>query len=317
MNSRRTVILLIAIVVSAVSALGLSRYVQGLEDDVYGDAALGSAYIVKSQIPKGTPSEQAVGQGLIELTEVPVEFIPASAIVDPNAELNNLVAVVDLPQGSMLVAGNFVAPNVLSTGITDRLEERGMVTVTFPIDQVAGVAGFVQPGDFVNMLVVRPLGFADKEDEVISTEQTDGATTQGGGTTQGDLPDLEQFYENDVPETADQSLYLENVRYFYQKAEVLAVGQSLPLDLGETAAEGEEAAAAATGGVITLAVPPEVVQQVLAVGTENLYLSLVPASYEPEALEPMDITELLYPAEDEARLTPYFAEEAEEDAPSQ
>lgn len=308
MNSRRTVILLIAIVVSAVSALGLSRYVQGLENDVYGDAALGNAWIVQSQIPKGTPSEQAVGQGLIELTEVPVEFIPSTAIVDPNAELNNLVAVVDLPAGSMLVSGNFVAPNVLSTGITDRLEERGMVTVTFPIDQVAGVAGFVQPGDFVNMLVVRPLAFAGEGEEVDPEE--------GGGTDNGDLPDLEEFYENPIPESAELSLYTDNVRYFYQKAEVLAVGQSLPLDLGETAAEGE-AAAAATGGVITLAVPPEVVQHVLAVGTQNLYLSLVPASYEPEALLPMDITELLYPAEDETRLTPYFAEEADEDAPSQ
>lgn len=302
MNSRRTVILLIAIVVSAVSALGLSRYVRGLEDDVYGDAALGEVWIVQSQIPKGTPAEQAIGQGLIELTQVPVEFIPSTAIVDPNAELNNLVAVIDLPAASMLVAGNFVAPNVLSTGITDRLEERDMVTVTFPIDQVAGVAGFIQPGDFVNMLVVRPLAFA-AADEDANPEET------GGGTDDGDLPDLEQYYANEIPASAEQSLYLENARYFYQKAEVLAVGQSLPLDLGETSnTEGP----AATGGVITLAVPPEVVQQVLAVGTENLYLSLVPASYEPEALLPMDITELLYPAEDEARLTPYFAEDASE-----
>lgn len=302
MNSRRTVILLIAIVVSAVSALGLSRYVRGLEDDVYGDAALGQAWIVQSQIPKGTPAEQAVGQGLIELTEVPVEFIPSTAIKDPNAELNNLVAVVDLPAASMLVAGNFVAPNVLSTGITDRLEERGMVTVTFPIDQVAGVAGFVQPGDFVNMLVLRPLAF-EGADEDPTAEET------GGGTNDGDLPDLDEYYANPIPASAEQSLYLENARYFYQKAEVLAVGQSLPLDLGETA-ESNEGDAAASGGVITLAVPPEVVQQVLAVGTQNLYLSLVPASYEPEALLPMDITELLYPAEDEARLTPYFAVEA-------
>jgi len=259
---------------------------------------------VQSQIPKGTPAEQAVGQGLIELTELPVEFIPATAIVDPNAELNNLVAIVDLPAGSMLVAGNFVAPNVLSTGITDRLEERGMVTVTFPIDQVAGVAGFVQPGDFVNMLVVRPLAFGQEEDEEVNPEE--GGT---GGADGGDLPDLEEYYSNPIPASVEQSLYIENARYFYQKAEVLAVGQSLPLDLGETAEEQ----AAATGGVITLAVPPEVVQQVLAVGTENLYLSLVPASYEPEPLLPMDITELLYPAEDAARLTPYFAEEAQEE----
>ena len=31
----------------------------------------------------------------------------------------------------------------------------------------------------------------------------------------------------------------------------------------------------------------------------------------------MDITELFYPAEDETRLTPYYGEEAADDAPSQ
>ena len=307
MNSRRTVILLIAIVVSAVSALGLSRYVQGLESDVYGDAVLDQAWVVQSQIPKGTPAEQAVAQGLVEQVEVPVEFIPSTAIKQPNTELNNLVAVVDLPAGSMLVAGNFVAPNVLSTGITDRLEERDMVTVTFPIDQVAGVAGFIQPGDFVNMLVVRPLGLGEEGEEDVDPEEI-----VNGGTSDGDIA-LEEFYENEVPASLEDSLYVENARYFYQKAEVLAVGNSLPLDLGETAAEET---AAATGGVITLAVPPDVVQHVIAVGFENLYLSLVPPTYEPEPLLPMDITELFYPAEDD-RLTPYYGEEAADDAPSQ
>ncbi len=314
MNSRRTVILIIAIVVSAVSALGLARYVQGVEDDVYDGAALGSVWVVQTEIPKGTPAEQAIGQGLISQTEVPVEFIPPTAIQDPGLELDNLVAVVDLPPASFLVAGNFVAPNVISTGITDRLEERGMHTVTFSIDDVGGVAGFVQPGDFVNILVLRDIAYAPEEEEGEEGDGETGGEDGGDATTNADgaggtIPQVDGLiYENELPTSAEEAGYLKSARYLYQKVEVLAVGDALPLDLGESASEDDETA---RSGLITLAVPPDGVQRILGVGLQNIYLSLIPPTYEPDPILPLDISELLYPGEDE-RLTPYYATEPEE-----
>ena len=321
MNSRRTVILIIAIVVSAASAFGLSKYVKGLEDDVFDGAALGQVWIVQSEIPKGTPAEQAIGQGLIAVSELPVEYIPSTSIQDPSVELNNLVAVVDLPKAAVLVSGNFVAPNVLNTGIIDRLEERGMHTVTFSVDQVAGAAYFIEPGDFVNILSNRPYGYTSASDEE-SSDDTGGTEgdTGSGDTGSGDpgLPDSADFnkpelaypepdggYAGPVPGSAEEATYLNQVRYVFQKAEVIAVGNALPLDLGES--EGTEEANQSTGGLITLAVPAEAVQVILAIGFENIYLSLVPPSYEPVPLPPLDFTEQLLPGEDEARLTPYYA----------
>lgn len=313
MNSRRTVILLIAIVVSAVSAFGLSQYIKGLEDDVYSGAALGQMWVVAIEIPKGTPAEQAIGQGMIVPRDLPVEFIPQTAIKNPGEELNNLVAVVDLPVAHNLVAGNFVAPNVVSTGITDRLEERDMVTLTFTVDQVAGAGGFIQPGDFVNLLAVRPYVWPEKEEEAAAGE--DGGGNLGGSTKDEGLPDFGfSFYVNPLPESAEESNYLNSARYVYQKAEVLAVGNALPLDLGES--EIDDPAAVLNTGLITLAVPPDAVQRVIAVGMENIYLSLVPPSYEPIPLLPIDISEWVFPGEDE-RLTPYFATEETEDAPAE
>jgi len=285
-NSRRTVILILAIVVGAVSAFGLSRYVQGLEDDVFDGAALGEVWVVQTEIPKGTPAQAAIGQQLIQKLELPLQVIPATAIKEPGEELNNLVAVINLPPGSVLVSGQFVAPSVVQTGIIDRLEQDEMHTVTFNVDQVAGAAYFIEPGDFINILLRRPLT---------------APPADGEGEGEGDGPQLEGEEAENSQET---ELYSYDARYIYQKAEVLAIGNALPLDLGESE---EEVPTAATGGLITLAVPPEAVQTIIAIGFENLYLSLVPPSYEPVPIPAIDTDPLLpLPGEDETRLTPYY-----------
>ena len=125
MNSRRTVILIVAVVVGAIAAFGLLNYVRNVEGSVYDNAAPEQIWVVRTPIPKGTPAEQAIDQNLIYQTEIPATFRPSTAIVDPQLELAGLVAVTDLPANAPLVTGNFVSTNVVNTGITDRLEEKG------------------------------------------------------------------------------------------------------------------------------------------------------------------------------------------------
>jgi pilus assembly protein CpaB len=277
-NSRRTVILLVAIVIGALAAFGLLNYVRGLEDSAYEGQQLLEVWVVTEPIPRGTPAEQVIATGLIAKSEVPVDFRPATAIQDPTSELTGLVAITDLPANAVLVTGNFVAPSVVATGVTDRLAEKGMVTLTFSLDQVRSAAYLLEPGDYVNILAELPLG--DEE-----------------GTADPAAPVA--FEES--------SQYSSDVRYLYQRVEVLAIDKALTADLGDAAAtEGDPAAAAAGNpGMITLAVPPEAVQRVLAIGLNNLYLSLVPSSFQPVAIPPLDLNEDLLPGEDATRLTPY------------
>ena len=47
-----------------------------------------------------------------------------------------------------------MTPNVVATGVTDRLEEKDMVTLTFTMGQVNAAAYLIEPGDFVNMLAM-------------------------------------------------------------------------------------------------------------------------------------------------------------------
>lgn len=289
MNSRRTIILLVAVLIAGLSFFGILNYVRGLEDSAYEGQELVEVWVVKEPIPRGTPAQQVIATQLIAKDEVPIEYKPATAIVDPSTELLGLVAVTDLPANSVLVQGNFVAPGVVATGVTDRLEERGMVTVTFSLDQVGAAAYLIEPGDFVNILTRISLKPAETEDDTVSAT-------------------------DDEYDRSEERLYLSDVRYVYQKVEVLAIDKSLTADLGQsTAAEDDPAAAAAAAanrGLITLAVPPEAVQRILAVGIENLYLSLVPPTYQPVELPPIEINEDLLPGEDVERLTPYGPPEA-------
>jgi Flp pilus assembly protein CpaB len=282
------VILIVALVVGAVAAFGLLNYVRNVEGSVYDNAEPEEVWVVRLPIPKGTTAEQVLDQNMIVQSEIPASFVPATSIVDPTTELAGLVAVADLPANAPLVTGNFVLPNIVNTGITDRLEEKGMVTMTFAVDQVRGVAYQVEPGDFVNILDVDPLVNGDEE----------------GAPAEEPVGDPAAAAELATLGVEDPATYEQLARYVYQRAEVLAIDRALTPDLGETTDETAQPAAR-NGGLITLAVTPEAVQMLLSVNPGDLYLSLVPPTYEPYPLPPLDYNQQVLPGEDAERLTPY------------
>ncbi len=288
MNSRRAIILIVAIALGIIATVGLLSYIGNVESAANEGEQVAEVWVVNQPIPKGTSAERVIAEGFISVQELPVSLRPSTAITDPQTELAGLVAITDLPPNAALVAGNFVSPAVVATGITDRLEEKGMVTVTFNVDNTRGAAYLMEPGDFVNVLrryAIEEVNPATEGEEAAP----DILVTEQGTDREGVL------------------LFDFDTRYVYQKAEILAIDKTLPADLGDTTtAEGEEAAAGpANAGLITLAVPPEVAQYLLSIGTSDLYLSLVPPSYQPEAIEALDLGESVLPGEDDTRLTPY------------
>lgn len=298
MNSRRTVILIVAVVAGAIAALGLMNYVRNVESSAGDAGAISQIWVVKAPIPKGTPAETAIDQQLIGQEDVAEGLVAPTAVIDPAVELAGLVAVVDLDVNMPLVSGFFASPSVVKTGVADRLEERGLVTVTFNVDQARGVGYLIEPGDHVNILAERPWStpFYEQEPPVDVTAE---ARAELGGV----------LSESNTTRPILTDVYTMNVRYVYQAAEVLAVGNSLVPDVGQNPAGAEEQAVQ-DRGLITLAVPPEAAQTILAVGRDNLYLSLVPVDYEPRAIQPQDPTRQVLPGEKTGTLTPYAEAEA-------
>ena len=145
------------------------------------------------------------------------------------------------------------------------------------MDQVHGVAGLVQPGDYVNILI-KPV--VPGLDDVTSGPSASTAENDGAGSV--------------------------GARYLYQKVEVLAVGKDALPQAGSatTTPDAAATAEAADSGLITLIVPTEAAQYIVSMDPATIYLVLVARDYKPVPLPPLTKTPAT-PGEDSAKVTPY------------
>jgi pilus assembly protein CpaB len=150
-SARRTVILIVAVVVAAIAAVITYGWLNGVQDRAYDDAKLVRVFKVTKDIEKGTAGEQAIQSEAIKYDKAPQEFSPATALTDVNV-IRGRVALTKLTAGQILVDGMFVDPRVAQVTAAQRIPA-GQVAVTISVDQVKGVAGLLVPGDKVDMLV--------------------------------------------------------------------------------------------------------------------------------------------------------------------
>lgn len=274
MSSRRTLILIAAVLVGAIAAYALFTYVGGIEDEANDNAERVTIFKIVQDIPKGTFGDEAFTQGLIEEDVIAKEYRPATAITDP-AQIDGLVAISDLPANQVVVSNQFVS-QAESLSTFSSLLKNNEVAISVSIDQVRGVAGLLVPGDFVNMMVV---GAAAAEAE-------------------GAPPPAEGQGSADVLTTP--------ARYLFQKVQILAIGQTRKLEPGETTATNADgtAVSSASSGLLTFALPALAAQQIASVEAGSFYLTLVPKDYQPTPLPALDINAPL-PGETADQLTPY------------
>jgi pilus assembly protein CpaB len=272
-SSRRTLILIAAVLVGAIAAYALYTYVGGIEDEANDNAERVKIFKIVQDIPKGTFGDEAFAQGLIEEDVIAKEYRPATAITTP-AQIDGLVAISDLPANQVVVSNQFVS-QAESLSTFSSLLKNNEVAITVSIDQVRGVAGLLVPGDFVNMLVT---GAAAAE------APTGGAAEGQGGA----------------------EVFTQPARYLFQKVQILAVGQTRKLEPGETAATNADgtAVSSSSSGMLTFALPALAAQQIASVEGGSFYLTLVPKDYQPAPLPPLDVNAPL-PGETADQLTPY------------
>jgi pilus assembly protein CpaB len=267
-SSRRTLILIAAIVLGAVAAFALFTYVGGIEDRANDQAERVEVFKIAQDIPKGTFGDEAFSQGLIVPSEIPREFRPANAITD-RAQIDGLVAISDLAANQVVVTEQFVS-QAESLSTFSGLLQNNQVAVTVRVDDVRGVAGLLVPGDFVNIL----------------------ANANNSGSGPGGDP-------------TGQDVYDKPARAVYQKVQVLAIDQNRKLEPGESVDVQTETVDGVAGQfLVTFAVPFDAAQRIASIDNPDLYLTLVPRDYQPEPLPPIDVDEVL-PGEAGERLTPY------------
>lgn len=151
MNSRRTLLIAVALVLAALAFIGNVYYLNTAQQRANEDATLVQVFVVKKQVAKGVPGEIAISQDLVGTGKIPQQFRPGSSVAKLD-DIKGKVAINDLSPGQVLVDGQFVDQSVAQVTNAQRVPA-GQVAVTISVDRIHGVAGLLLPGDKVNMLV--------------------------------------------------------------------------------------------------------------------------------------------------------------------
>jgi Flp pilus assembly protein CpaB len=297
-SSRRTLILVAAIAIGAIASFMVWQVVGGIEEKAYDDAERVQVFVVRNEVVKGTFGEEARTQKTVVEDEIPKKFYPPNAIrsltdIEGKQAINNLAA------NQIVTTDMFADPAVVKSSFADRLDkinDTQQVAMTVSVDPIHGVAGLLQPGDYVNILVT------DVCENPDGTKGTAGAEDTGDGADAAATDPDEEYCSKPI-------LFRKQNRILYQKVQILAIGKTPVPQAGEVAAASADGAAPVTvplsdTGMITLIVPVEAAQYISSV-SERLYLTLVGDDYVPDpSMGPIDPTRPL-PGEDPSKITPY------------
>ena len=268
MSSRRTLILIGAVVIGGLAAFLILSYVRGVENRSDEAGQLVEVVVVAGPIAKGTNANEAIDAKLLTMDKRRRDDLPANP-VRRFADIMGQVASLDLGGGEVVTTSMFV-PNTALNGSKSASLDKGNVAITISVDQAAGVAGLVQPGDSVNILAnYCSVGAA-------------GADPAAGGEGAGGCA----LTRNGVPAAGNGVQLGTPSSYLFQAVKVLAVGQSLgqPVAAAAPAAEGaapETTAPPQQSPLITVQLPPDEARLLASLRSADLYLTLNRPDYVP------------------------------------
>ena len=141
---RGTIFLAAAVVAGLVATFGIHRYVS-IKTRVV-EAPTRQVFIATADISPGT----ALSGTAVKAVTWPQAVIPPNC-ASSMREIENRVVKVPIPQGNPVLF-SMLAPVGTAAGLSGILDD-GKRALTVKVDEVAGVAGFVHPGDHVDVLM--------------------------------------------------------------------------------------------------------------------------------------------------------------------
>ena len=264
MSSRRTLILIGALLLGGLAAFLTLNYVRGVENRVSEDTELIEVVVAQAPVAEGTQASAAIADGSLAVAERARQDVPATA-VSRLADVEGEVAAIDLSGGEIVTSTMFAGIQDLTASRSASLDP-GNVAITVNVDSASVSGGLIQPGDRVNLLV-RFQRTATAAGDAEGGEGDTGETSLGVGD--GGVI---------IPKPAG---------YAFQAVKVFAVGTDAGTAVADESADGE-AEGGATENLstfLTLQMPPEDAALLASVRDAELFASLVPPDYEPRPIE--------------------------------
>ncbi|MGI9666024.1 MAG: Flp pilus assembly protein CpaB [Acidimicrobiia bacterium] len=324
---RRTLVLIIAVALAAISGFAIYQYLTGVEEDIRSDIAEVGVYRASEQIIAGTPGEDA--RPLIEGSTALREYVvfEGSSIIctgavgdnadgnpnevgcpdnpnDLNAVLDGKVATGPISVGQVITTESFADTRDLQQRLKDAIAP-GKVAISIPIDIAGASGGFIRPGDNVNILASASISPQDylgiiSNDELrnllieieVEAGAEEGAPDEGtDGATTTTLP-------GNLGSAIAGSYEL--TQTILQNVQVLAVGE-------DTRPAPLESGLIPVAGVVVFEVTPQEAEQIeWARQYSTIALSLLPAGdyvpYDSQVVVVDDIFGLLDRLEEELSL---------------
>jgi pilus assembly protein CpaB len=141
---RGTIFLVAAVVAGVVATFAIHRYVS-IKTRV-PVAASRQVFIAVADISPGT----AISGAAVKAVTWPQAVIPPKS-ASTMGEIEGRVVKAPIPQGNPILF-SMLAPEGTAAGLSGILED-GKRALTVKVDEVAGVAGFIHPGDHVDVLM--------------------------------------------------------------------------------------------------------------------------------------------------------------------
>jgi Flp pilus assembly protein CpaB len=242
---RRTIVLVIALLLAAVSGFAIWRYLSSIESDIRADIAEVRVYRTTETIERGTTGEEAKplieeGRALRESvvfegsTVLCIGAAPQNEGGDPNqvgcpenpsdlnATLNGNIAAGPITAKQVITTDQWVSPTEIADISLSESLEQGKVAVAFRPDEVSAVGGFIRPGDRINLMASASVPINQflsvVSDPELRALVLGGAFDQSAASAPDDQGDTIAELAATLPGSMDF------VQTFLQDVEVIAVG---------------------------------------------------------------------------------------------
>lgn len=181
---RRLIGVVLAVLLAGGGTAALVAYVQTAKKQAVASEVASTVYVVDGKIAKGASAEAI--RAAVHVEQVPTRLKQDQAVTDL-ADLDGMVAAVDLLPGEQLVKARLVPAAELTTDVPDDLMQ-----VSLLLDPERAVGGMLKPGDTVGVF----LSFDPFERDTAgiepstttSTTATDATTTPS--STPGKTPNM-------------------------------------------------------------------------------------------------------------------------------
>jgi pilus assembly protein CpaB len=145
---RGTIFIVASVMAGLVATFAIHRYVS--IKTTIPKAATRQVIVATADISPGT----ALSGKLVKSVAWPLKVIPPKSAASMG-EIEGRVVMVPIPQGNPVLS-SMLAPEGTAAGLSGILPD-GKRALTVKVDEVAGVGGFIHPGDHVDVLVDLPV----------------------------------------------------------------------------------------------------------------------------------------------------------------